>query len=133
VLRCNCEGSFRVGRVASRELLAKCGPFPAKATHIPWRPYCERVSNPLRSAYRDAWLVRDQTGDDSPALLLDKLKVHGADSVWFQPDAEAHKWILDCWARAVAPRGLAMEAAKEMGTLVPRIVKPIRELLRNLR
>ena len=91
------------------------------------------MSNPLRRAYRDAWRVRQQTGDESPDLLMDRLRAESADPVWLEPDGELHQWLMGVWGRGVSPRGMSVEAAKQMGRLIPVIVKPYREILRHLR
>lgn len=110
-----------------------CG-RPGKADVLKTRhPYAGQVSTPARRAYRAAWRVRQQTGDQSSALLLDKLRANGADPVWFEADGEAHKWLMGCWARGVSPRRLAVEAVKAVDALIPRIVKPIREGLKHFR
>ena len=91
------------------------------------------MSTPERRAYRDAWRLRQQTGDYSSALLLRKLEDHGADPVWSEPDGELHRWLMDCWDRGVSPMALGVEAAKQAATLLPRITKPFRDLLRHFR
>ena len=91
------------------------------------------MSTPERRAYRDAWRVREQTGDTSQELLLDKLRAHEAGPVWSDGTADLHKWLMSCWERGVSPGALTVEAAKQMVKLVPRIVKPFRDLVRYIR
>ena len=85
-----------------------------------------------RRAYREAWHARQQTGDESHELLLDRLRANGADPVWSEPGGELHEWLMGCWDRGVSPGGVSLEAAKMMAGLIPRLVKPLREVLRYL-
>lgn len=91
------------------------------------------MATPERRAYREAWHARQQTGGESHELLLDRLRANGADPVWSEPGGELHEWLMDCWDRRVPPRRMGVEAAKMMAGLIPRLVKPLREVLRYLR
>lgn len=91
------------------------------------------MSTPERRAYQDAWTVRQRTGDESHGLLLDKFREHGANPVWSDPGEELHRWLVNCWDRGVSPHRLGVESLKQIGKLVPRVVKPFGELLRQLR
>jgi hypothetical protein len=91
------------------------------------------MTTPERRAYREAWRVRQQTGDESQELLLDRLRANGADPVWSERGGEMHEWLMGCWDRDVSPGGVGVEAAKMMVRTIPRLVKPLREVLRYLR
>jgi hypothetical protein len=91
------------------------------------------MASPERRAYREAWNARQQTGDESHELLLHRLRANGADPVWSEPGGELHEWLLDCWDRGVSPRAIGVEAAKLVAGTIPRLVAPLREVLRYLR
>jgi hypothetical protein len=61
------------------------------------------MSTAERRAYREAWAVRQRTGDKSHELLLDKFREHGANSVWSDPSQESHHWLMNCWDSGARP------------------------------
>lgn len=86
-----------------------------------------------RLAYSNAWRTRHETGDASPAILINELRAQGVDPVWTDPDSEVHKWVMDCWQRAVTPRRLPLEATKKAASALPTITRAFREVLKALR
>jgi hypothetical protein len=69
----------------------------------------------VREAYKDAWRVRERTGQTDESLLLSALRVRCAAARYLEPGEPAHEALLTAWRDGVAPDRVATGDARGGG------------------
>ena len=71
----------------------------------------------VREAYKDAWRVRERTGQTDESLLLSSLRVRCAAAPFLEAGHPAHEDLLAAWREGVPPDRLASGGSRGGGGL----------------